>query len=130
MDITAIIGVGIIGTILSVTVKNYRPEIGVGVSLITGTIIFFAIASSLESVFSGLYSMCENLGVKSEFFKVTIKMIAISYITQFASQLAKDSGEGAIAKKVELAGKATVVASMIPIIKNLLDVIVNALMSF
>lgn len=74
--------------------------------------------------------MCENLGVKSEFFKVTIKMIAISYITQFASQLAKDSGEGAIAKKVELAGKATVVASMIPIIKNLLDVIVNALMSF
>ena len=130
MDITAIIGVGIIGTILSVTVKNYRPEIGVGVSLLTGAIIFFAIASSLESVFSGLYSMCENLGVKSEFFKVTIKMIAIAYITQFASQLAKDSGEGAIAKKVELAGKATVAASMIPIIKNLLDVIVNALMSF
>jgi len=82
------------------------------------------------NVFSQLYEICENTGVNIAFFKAAIKMIAIAYITQFASEIAKDSGEGAIAKKIEFAGKVTVLVTMVPIIKNLIDVIVNTLMSF
>ena len=130
MEVTTIIGVGIIGTILSVTVKNYRPEIGILVSVITGATIFFAVAKSLGSVASGIYEMCEGVGVDIAFFKVVVKVIAIAYITEFASELCRDSGEGAIAKKLEMAGKTAVVAAMMPIIKNLLDVIVSTLSSF
>lgn len=130
MNIQVIIGIGIIGTILAVTVKNYRPEIGIGISLATGLAIFFSAAKSLETVFLGLYTICEDAEVDMAFFKVAIKAIAVAYVTQFASELAKDAGEGAIAKKIEFGGKAAVVAAMVPIIKNLLDVITNALMSF
>lgn len=130
MDIQAIIGIGIVGTLLSVTVKNYRPELGLCVSVATGVVIFILLADSLQHVFSGLYSICESAGVNIEFFKIAIKMIAVAYITQFAAELAKDAGEGAISKKIEFAGKVSVVASMVPVIRNLLDVIVNALMSF
>ena len=130
MEITAIIGVGILGTILSVTVKHYRPELGIAVSVITGVAIFFMAAKSLQSVVSGINSMCEKVGVDIAFFKVVVKVIAIAYITEFAAALCKDSGEGAIAKKLEMAGKTAVIAAMLPIIKNLMDVIVNTLMSF
>jgi len=130
MDIQTIIGVGIVGTILSVTVKSYRQELGICVSLVTGIFIFLWAARGIGNVFSQLYEICENTGVNIAFFKAAIKMIAIAYITQFASEIAKDSGEGAIAKKIEFAGKVTVLVTMVPIIKNLIDVIVNTLMSF
>lgn len=130
MEIHTIIGIGIVGTILAVTVKNYRPELGICVALITGIGIFFWAASGLGNVFTELYAVCEATGVDISFFKGAIKMIAIAYVTQFAAEIAKDAGERAISKKIEFAGKVSVLGAMVPIIKNLLSVIVNTLMSF
>lgn len=130
MDITAIIGIGIIGAILAVTVKSYRPEISVCISVCVGILIFQKAAESLKSVIEEIQKICESSGVNTDFFKAAIKVIAIAYITQFASEIAKDSGEGAISKKLEFAGKTAVLTVMLPVIKNLLDVIINALMSF
>lgn len=130
MDITAIIGIGLVGTLLAVTVKNYRPEIALCISVLTGILIFLASVDSLRDVMCGIQEMCENSGVDTEFFKVAMKVIAIAYVTEFASETAKDSGEGAIAKKLEFAGKTAVLVVMMPVIKNLTQVIMNTLMSF
>ncbi len=130
MDITAIIGIGIVGALLSVTVKNYRPELSLCISMATGILIFLSSANGLGKVISEIQLMCENSGVNTEFFKVAMKVIAIAYVTEFASQVAKDSGEGAIAKKLEFAGKTAVLVIMMPVIRNLINVIMNTLMSF
>ena len=130
MDIFTIIGVGIVGTLLSVTVRAYRPELGLCVSLATGVVIFFAITQGMKTAVSGIYEICGKSGIDTEFFEIAVKVIAVSYITQFASEIAKDSGEGAIAKKLEISGKIFVLALMTPVVKNLLDVIINAVMSF
>ena len=47
-----------------------------------------------------------------------------------ASETAKDSGEGAIATKLQFAGKTSVLVVMMPVIRNLITVITNTLMSF
>lgn len=130
MDITAIIGIGIVGALLSVTVKSYRPELSLCISLATGILIFLASCSGLRDVISGVYQMCEASGVDAEFFGVAMKVIAIAYVTEFASGAAKDSGENAIAKKLEFAGKTMVLVIMMPVIRNLTQVIMNTLMSF
>ena len=130
MDITAIIGIGIVGALLSVTVKSYRPELSLCISAATGILIFISSASGLGTVISEVQSICESSGVDTEFFKAAIKVIAIAYVTEFASELAKDAGEGAISKKVEFAGKTTVLVVMMPVIRNLMEVIMNTLMSF
>ena len=64
----------------------------------------------------------ENANVKTEDFKSIIKVIGIAYITQFSAEIAKDSGNGAIAKKIELGGKISVLIIMLPMIKNLSEV--------
>lgn len=130
MDITAIIGIGIVGALLSVTVKSYRPELALCISVATGILIFLSSLDGLAAVVSEVQAMCENSGVDTEFFKVAMKVIAIAYVTEFASETAKDSGESAIAKKLEFAGKTAVLACMMPVIRNLIDVIMNTLMSF
>lgn len=130
MDFATIMGIGIIGAILAVTVKNYRPELALCVSLATGILIFLSSADELGSVIYDMQKMCETSGVDTTFFKASIKVIAISYVTEFASETAKDSGEGAIATKLQFAGKTSVLVVMMPVINNLITVIINTLMSF
>lgn len=130
MDFATIMGIGIVGAILAVTVKNYRPELALCVSLATGILIFLSSADELGSVIYDMQKMCETSGVDTTFFKASIKVIAISYVTEFASETAKDSGEGAIATKLQFAGKTSVLVVMMPVIKNLITVIINTLMSF
>lgn len=130
MEITTIIGVGIIGTILAVTVKNYRPEIGICISLATGILILCQAAKGLGDITSKVVEICESAGIDRGFFGASVKVICIAYVTQFASELAKDAGEGAIAKKLELAGKTLVLVSIVPVIENLLSVIMGTLAGF
>lgn len=130
MEISKIIGIGIIGTILAVTVKSYRAELGICVAIATGTVIFLAALPQLEEAFAVIEEICEQSEATVEYFKVIVKVIGIAYITQFAAELARDAGEGAIAKKLELAGKVSVLCVMAPVVKNLLNVITSTLMSF
>ncbi|MBR5809666.1 MAG: stage III sporulation protein AD [Clostridia bacterium] len=130
MDFTAIIGIGIVGALLAVTVKSYRPELSLCISLATGVVIFLASADGLGTVISEMNELFKTSGVDTAFFKVAMKVIAIAYVTEFAAEAAKDSGEGAIAKKLEFAGKTAVLVVMMPVMKNLTQVIMNTLMSF
>lgn len=130
MEITKILGVGIIGVFLAVTVRSYRAELGMAVAAATGIVIFFMIAPLFNEAISQLLTLCEDSGIDVNYFKVIIKIIGIAYITQFAAELAKDAGEGAVSKKIEFAGKVSVIVIMMPVVKNLLDTIVSTLMSF
>ena len=130
MEITKIIGVGIIGTFFAITVRSYRTELGMGVSAAAGIVIFAMVIPQLGEAIRKISSLCEESGIDIEYFKVIIKIIGIAYITQFGAELAKDAGEGAVAKKIEFAGKVSVITIMLPIVENLLDVIISTLMSF
>ena len=130
MDILTTVGIGIIGTLLAVTVKNYRPEISFCISLATGILIFLSAISGISEVMSKTRGIWESSGVSMDFFKVAVKVIATAYITQFASEVAKDAGEGAIAKKLEFAGKVAALVVTMPVVENLLNAIINTLTSF
>ncbi len=130
MDVTKVIGIGIVGTFLAVMVRSYRPELGIGVAAATGLVIFAIIIAPLGELLKELSALCENTGISSEYFKTTAKIIGIAYITQYSSELAKDAGEGAISKKVEFAGKISVMLIMMPVVSELLRTIIDILMSF
>ena len=130
MDITKIIGVGIVGIIAAVTIKSYRPELAMCVAIVTGVVIFSGILPELAVVVGELLELCRNSEITAEYIGIILKVTGIAYITQFAAELAKDAGEGAIAKKLEFAGKVSVLFVIMPTIKNLIGVITGALMSF
>lgn len=127
MEITSIIGIGIIGTVLAVTLKNYRPELAVCSAAATGLAILLSVLPMLSEIISEISLLCAESQISVEYFKIIIKIIGTAYLTQFAAELAKDSGEGAIAKKIELAGKVFILAMITPTIKNLLGIILNTL---
>ena len=77
-----------------------------------------------------LSGICQQQEITKAYFKIVIKVIGIAYITQFSVELARDAGEGAIAKKLEFAGKVSVLCIIMPTVIDLLEVITSTLMSF
>lgn len=127
MDIIKIIGVGITALIIIIILKQYKPEFTVYVSLIAGAIILFMVMDKLAGVVSILTSLTEKTGAGSTFLKILLKITGIAILTEFAVSICKDSGEAAIASKIDLGGKIIIISISIPIITALLELIINIL---
>ena len=127
MDIVQILGMALVATLLSVILKNYRPEFSVCVAVIFGAIFLLYICKSAESVFESLRSICSDVGIKTIYLEIMFKVIGVAYMCEFISSVCKDAGESAIASKVELGGKVIIMAMSIPIISSLLEMILKIL---
>ena len=125
IDITKIIGVGITGMFLALLLKKNRPEIAVAISLATGVIIFVMVSGAFATVIAMLEDICDKANIDFMYFQIMLKVIAVVYLTQLASAVSKDAGEGAIASKIEMGGKMCVVAISAPILFSLLESIVG-----
>ena len=127
MDIVKIIGVGLTAAIIIIILKQYKPEFTIYVSLIAGTIILFMVMDKLNGVINILQALANKTGAASSFLGILLKITGIAILTEFAVSICKDSGETAIASKIDLGGKIIIISISIPIITALLELIINIL---
>ena len=127
LDIVKIIGVGLIALIIIIILKQYKPEFTVYVSIIAGAIIIFMVMDKLTSVVGLLTNLTSRTGTGSTFLKILLKITGIAILTEFAVSSCKDSGETAIASKIDLGGKIIIISISIPIITALLELLIQIL---
>lgn len=127
MDIFKIIGIGLAGGVLSIAVKQYRKEYALLVGLATVAVILFLTLDTLSAAIEQIQFITESSGVDMRYFTAVMKVVGVAYITQFGAEVLRDSGESAIAMKVEFAGKVFILGLTLPIITEFLEVCINAL---
>ncbi|MBO4816577.1 MAG: stage III sporulation protein AD [Clostridia bacterium] len=127
MDIVKIIGVGLTSLIIIIILKQYKPEFTIYVSLIAGAVILFMLFNKLAGIVSMLTNLSNKIGIGNEFLKILLKITGIAILTEFAVSICKDSGEAAIASKIDLGGKIIIVSISIPIITALLELVLQIL---
>ena len=127
MDIVKIIGIGLISLIIIIIVKQYRPEFVIYVSIIAGAIILMLIMDKVSSIINLLTALSNKTVVNNEFLTLLIKITGIAFLTEFSVSLCKDSGETAIANKIDIGGKVIIISMSIPIIASLLETIIKIL---
>jgi len=125
MEILQIAIIAITASILAVTLKNERPEISMLISVVAGIMIFFVSSTYLRSVLTVINEITEKINVDLSFIEIILKIVSISYICEFSSQICKDAGEGAIASKVELAGKILILFTSAPVMLSLLELLTD-----
>lgn len=127
MEIVQIVGIGLISVFLIVILKQYKPEFVIHISIIAGILIFSLLVPKLSAVLSLLNDLSNKLGVNSQFFVILLKITGIAYLSEFATNICKDSGETAIASKVELGAKIIIIAMSIPILGSVIETIIDIL---
>lgn len=127
MDIAAIVGLGLVATVLAVLLRQYKPEYAMLVSIMAGVVILFVALAYLSPMLGELGKLLSRAGADAEMTGILLKALGICYITQIASDSCRDAGETAIAAKLELAGKLAVVALSLPLFLKLTDIVLMLL---
>ncbi len=127
MDIIKIIGIGLIAVIIVIILKQYKPEFTVYISICAGAIILGLVMTRISGIIQLLTELSNKVSDTNGFLTVLIKITGIAFLTEFAVSICKDSGESAIASKVDLGGKVIIISMSIPIISALLETIVHVL---
>lgn len=125
MEIIQIIGLGFVVMLLILIIKQQRPELAVQLGLTLSAIIFLMVLSKLNVVLDLFRDLAEKANISQMYLNTILKIIGIAYVTEFGAQVCRDAGEGAVAGKIEFAGKILVMVLAVPIIALVLDTIVR-----
>ena len=120
MEIVKIIGVGIVGAMAALIVKEYKPSLAIPVSIITAVILFLMVLSQIGYVFGVINQIAAKLNINTEYILTIIRIIGVAYLSQFGSEVCRDAGQNAVAAKVELAGKVLIVVTLMNLLIGLL----------
>ncbi len=125
MSILQITAIALIGTVCAVVLKQQKSEFALAVSLITGFVLLLMISDALFNILNTVRDMMSRLNINQTYTSAVIKALGISYLTEFASQSAKDAGQGAIALKTELAGRVCLLIIAMPVIIAMINTIIE-----
>lgn len=127
MEVIRIIGIGLIALIIIILLKQYKPEFAIYISLLTGALIILLLVDQLTGIVNLIQSIAGKANINSQFLALLIKITGIAFLSEFAVSICRDSGEGAIASKIELGSKIIIISMSIPIISSLLEIILEIL---
>lgn len=113
--------------IIIILLKQYKPEFVIYVSLVAGALILAIVLSKISSIVELLTSLSNKTAINNQFLLLLIKITGIAFLTEFAVSICKDSGETAIATKMDMGGKVIIISMSIPIISGLLETIIKVL---
>ena len=125
MDVFKIIGIALTGAVFSLTVKQYRQELAIGIAVICGIILLSYTVSGITDIFKIFGTITEKSGIDKGYLTAIIKITGICFISQFFAEVCRDAGQNAIASKLEITAKILILTLTIPIIEDFLDICIN-----
>ena len=125
--IIKIIGIALIALIIIILLKQYKPEFAIYISLLTGVLILILVMDKLTGIINLIDSIVSKSNINTEFITLLIKITGIAFLSEFAVSRCKDSGEAAIASKIEIGSKIIIISMAIPILSSLLELILELL---
>ncbi|WP_426453396.1 stage III sporulation protein AD [Paenibacillus sp. S-38] len=127
MEITQIVGLGLITTILVLIIKEQKPMFAFLLTAFTGITIFLFLIGKIALVIGVLEDLANRADIHMIFLKTILKIIGIAYIAEFGAQIVRDAGQESVASKIELSGKILIMVMAIPIVSVIIDTVVKLL---
>jgi stage III sporulation protein AD len=119
----------LVATFLALIVKEQKPTFAFMLVVFVGCSIFLFLIGQIQEIIRMLERIAVNAGVNLMYVETILKIIGIAYIAEFGAQITRDAGQGAIASKIELAGKILIMAMAIPILTVIIETILGLLPS-
>lgn len=125
MDILQIVGLGLVATFLVVLLQEQKSSLSFLLTVFVGCTIFLLIVDQISNILLTLREMAEGAHIQMVYLEMMLKIIGIAYIAEFAAQISKDAGQGAIAAKIELGGKIVILALAVPILTAIIEAVIS-----
>lgn len=127
MNILKVASIAVCGVLLAMFLKNAQSQMCIMISLAVSVIIVFYIAAKMSGIIMQITYLKKFVAVGGEYIELLIKIIGITYVTQFASDICRDNGYSAIAGQIEVFCKITVAAISMPVVVALFETVTKCI---
>ena len=125
MTIVQIVLAGVVCTILALAVKRNRPDFAIVVSVGASVLLVSMVLPQLRAGIGVIYNLGGFLDTRIPYVTLVLQILGIAYVAEIGSQICHDAGEGAIASKIEMAGKILIMIAAAPVLLDVLQMIVG-----
>lgn len=121
MSILRLCGVAICAVVLSLLIKKENEEFSRASSVLSSVILLAAAIAAMSPVISFLFEQAGSLETDqfASYAMIMLKALGIALIVQTSADICRDSGESAVANRLETVGKAEIILLTLPLIKQL-----------
>ena len=127
MDMIALGAAGAAAALCAVTVRKSAPEIAMILGAAACMLLLWQMLPMLESIRTVLEDLTRLSGLSPAVLRPMLQTVGLSIVTKLGSTLCRDAGEGAVASVLELAGGAAAVLVALPLLKLVLDLVLDLL---
>ncbi|MBE7100575.1 MAG: hypothetical protein E7364_03070 [Clostridiales bacterium] len=120
-EIIKIIGVAFVTALTALLLRSTKPELSFAVTVTGVIVILLFIVDYMKATLGFLTEISGMTGLDNGLIKILLKIVGIGYLTEFSAGILNDFGSNAVADKVILGGKLTMLFLAIPVIKTLLQ---------
>lgn len=114
----------VVGVVFIVLLKEKTSALSFLLMLAICMILMFYILDYGVILLEGIKVFETYFDSSGYFIKLILKMVGITYLCEFGTQVCKDAGQGAIAIQVELFGKIMVLITGLPILLAIIEKLV------
>lgn len=120
-----IVILALIGIFFIILLKEQKSALAFLLALSVCILIVFHIMQYAVILMEGMDVFEAYFDSSGYYIKLIFKMVGITYLCEFGTNICKDAGQGAIAAQVEMFGKIMILITGLPIILAVIEQIVG-----
>lgn len=121
MNILSLCGICLVALMVSANLKKSLPAYHLILITCMGIIISIYILNASSPIFAKINSLFAYSKIDPKYSSAMLKSFGICFVAQFASDFCEDSGESALAHKIEFAGKIAIAITAFPIFEEIVN---------
>ena len=115
--------IALLGAVALLFFKQYKPELSIPLRLVIGVVMGGILLTMMQEVFSFIEGqILDEASVSQSLFPIMLKALGISFVTEIAAGVCRDSGEGTLAVWVEMAGRMALLILSLPLVREILGI--------
>ena len=119
IHMVAIAGAAVVAAVMAVMLRRYHAEYGMLLSLAAGVFLMLSLLNVLPQALGQVSDLLRAAALPGEYAVILFKALGICWLAQFAADSCRDAGESALASKVELAGKISILVLSLPLFEDI-----------
>lgn len=119
------VGAGAVFAVLALLVKEQKKEFGILLAITASIFIFTAILKYIPEITGYADTILKESGVDNESLTILLKVMGVAFLTELSIGICKDCNENALAVKVEIAGKLSILLCALPLFKKVIQMIMS-----
>ncbi len=120
MEMVRVLGIGVAGTLLAVTLARHNGGYGLLTGIATGCLLLMMLLRESEALENAVREMAAAGELSSDYLGRVVRILGLACLTEAGTRICRDGGQGNIALKVELCGRVMILCAVLPAVREVL----------